>query len=338
MNKKFIEDFKYIISYVSPQIQNCLCKLNEDVILRIQEIRIRQSRPVVIVTDTGSQFLTSNGKISSIYSLNCVIPTEYDISQTFNKMCDYSIHSHYEDILNGYITLSIGARVGITGTAVFDKNKVKGIRDIDGINIRMPRNIHNISTVLISNIFKNDKYNLLIAGPPSSGKTTVIKDLTFQLSSGINGYFYKICVIDERKEIASSTKDLNIIGSNTDVLSGFPKSIGISMAVRTLSPEIIICDEVSENEIETVINAMNCGVSFVFTVHAKDFKELKSKKIYKHLVDNACVDYIAFLKNSFTPGQIDFIVKIDEDSDEIIYNSNSNCNKLFCDNKLYKAM
>ena len=70
MNKKLIEDFKYIISYVSPQIQNCLCKLNEDVILRIQEIRIRQSRPVVIVTDTGSHFLTSNGKISSIYSLN----------------------------------------------------------------------------------------------------------------------------------------------------------------------------------------------------------------------------------------------------------------------------
>lgn len=338
MNKNFIEEFKYIISYVSPQIQNYLNKLNEDVILQIQEIRIRQSRPVVIVTDTGSQFLTSNGKTSSIYSLNCVIPTEYDISQTITKMCDYSIHSHYEDMLDGYITLPNGSRVGLSGTAVFDKNIVKGIRDIDGINIRIPRNIYNISKSLINYIFKDKVSNLLIAGPPSSGKTTVIKDLTYQLSSGINGYFYKICVVDERKEIASSKKDLRIIGSNTDILSGFPKSKGISMAVRTLSPEIIICDEVSENEIESVVNAMNCGVSFVFTIHAKDFKELKCKKTYKALIDNACIDYVAFLKNSFTPGQIDSIVKIDEDLDEIIFNSNSNYDKHFYDNKLYKAM
>ena len=321
MNKKFIYEFNYIVSYLSPRLQRYINKINEDVIVQIQEIRIRCDRPIVMITDKGSSFLMTNGNLSNLLSFNCVMPTENDISDTISKMCDYSIHSFYEDMVKGFITLPNGSRVGLTGSAVYDKNNIKGIKDIDGLNIRFPRFVNNLSEKLIQYVFKENLSNLLLVGPPSSGKTTVIKDLIFQLSSGVNGKSYKVCVIDERKEIVASKKDAYKIGPNTDVLSGFSKSLGISMAVRTLSPDIIVCDEISDSEIDTMINAMNCGVSFVYSLHAKNYNELKLKNIFNLLISNFCVDYIAFLKTSYTPGVIDCILKHSVKSDEISFSN-----------------
>ena len=310
MDKMLTENLNYVLSYVSPRIQDAIRKLNIETTNHIQEIRIRLKRPVVIVTDTGCSFLTISGKTSCIISSNCIVLDEFEISETINKMCGYSMHSHYEDLLNGYITLPNGARVGITGTAVYDNENVKGIKNIDGINIRIPRNISGVSEDLFGSVFKTGLSNLLIVGPPSSGKTTILKDLIYNLSSGKNGYFYKVCVIDERKEISSSIYDFKLIGPNTDVLSGYPKSIGISMAIRTLSPDIIICDEICANEIDAIQSAVNCGVSFVFTIHAKNYKELIKNKVYQKMYDSSCIDYVAFLKSSYEPGTIKNIIEI----------------------------
>lgn len=338
MDKMLIENLNYVLSYVSPRIQEAIRKLNIETTNHIQEIRIRLKRPVVIVTDTGCSFLTITGKTSCIISSNCIFSDESEISETINRMCGYSMHSHYEDLLNGYITLPNGSRVGITGTAVYDKEIVKGIKNIDGINIRIPRNISGISKTIFDSIFKSGLSNLLISGPPSSGKTTILKDLIFNLSSGKNGYFYKVCVIDERKEISSSISDFRIIGPNTDVLSGYPKSNGISMAVRTLSPDIIVCDEISVNEIDDIKCAVNCGVSFVFTIHAKNHNELINNIIYKKMIKSSCIDYVAFLKSSYEPGSIKNIIKINEDSDENYIDYIYRSNKLVSCNELYKAM
>ena len=125
MDKKLLEDFNYVISYTTPRIYSYLKKIDYENIELIQEIRIRAERPIVIVNDTHCFFLTTNSKLSSIYTSNCVTASSFEITEIVNKMCDYSMHSHYEDISQGYITLKNGARVGLTGTAVFDKNDVK---------------------------------------------------------------------------------------------------------------------------------------------------------------------------------------------------------------------
>ncbi len=338
MNTKFIYDFNYIISYISPRIQKYINKLNEEIINQIQEIRIRCDRPIVIITDEGSSFLMVNGSLSNLLSFNCVVPTENEISDIISKMCDYSIHSFYEDMVKGFITLPNGARIGLTGSAIYDENIIKGIKDIDGINIRFPRLVSNVSDKLIKYVFKENLSNLLLVGPPSSGKTTVIKDLIYQLSSGVNGKSYKVCVIDERKEIASAQKDASKIGPNTDILSGFSKSLGISMAVRTLSPDIIVCDEIGENETDAIINAMNCGVSFIYSLHARNYSELKVKNNFNILVSNFCVDYIAFLKSSYTPGVIDSILRRNIKSDEINFSNIYSNDKFSSCHELYPAV
>ena len=200
MNKKLICEFNYIISYLSSRLQRYINKINEDVIIQIQEIRIRCDRPIVMITDKGSSFLMTNGNLSNLLSFNCVMPTENDISDTRSKMCDYSIHSFYEDMVKVFITLPNGSRVGLTGSAVYDKNNIKGIKDIDGLNIRFPRFVNNLSEKLIKYVFKENLSNLLLVGPPSSGKTTVIKDLIFQLSSGLNGKSYKVAAFRVNEE------------------------------------------------------------------------------------------------------------------------------------------
>lgn len=323
MNTKLKNDFDYIISYISPRLQMYLKKISDNVIEKIQEIRLRSDRPVVIVTTDGCCFLTSSGKISFIYSSSCVISLAGEITDTVNKMCGYSMHSHYEDILNGYITLPNGSRVGLCGTAVYDKENVKSIRNIDCINIRIPRYVEGVSEPLFESVFNKGLTDLIIAGPPSSGKTTMLKDIAIKLSSGRLGRYYKICVVDERKELFPRN-NYNIT-SNIDVLLGFQKAKGIEMCVRTLSPDVIICDEIgSDGEADEIISGMNSGVCFILSIHAKSVADLSRKAVFKKLVSEGGIDKTLILKDSSSPCKIKSIINTTEVYDEkYIYNSDN---------------
>lgn len=305
MDKTLYENFSYIISFISPRIQGYLNKLDKKYINELQEIRLRTNRPVVIVTASGSSFLTDSGRLSYIMSVSSVIPTQNEIYDTVNKMCGYSMHSHYEDLLNGYITLPNGSRVGVCGTAVYDKEFVKGIDNINSVNIRIPRNVRGVSETIFEKILSKNPSNIIIAGPPSSGKTTMLRDIAYQLSSGRLGKYHKLCVVDERKEIFPSKSNVNDLGPNTDVLLGFPKSKGISMAVRTMSPEYIICDEIgSTEEVKSILDGINCGVIFILSIHAKTIEELSRKKSYKALAEKGDFNKTVMLCGSESPCRI----------------------------------
>lgn len=310
MDKVFSENFDFIISHISLRIRSVLAAMNETVKSEVQEIRLRAGRPVVIVTSKGSSFLTANSRLSLIYSDNCVKAGENEIYDTLNKMCGYSMHSHFEDLLNGYVTLKNGARVGVCGTAVYDGCEVKTVKDITGLNIRINRNINGAADSLFNSVFSDGPQNLLIAGAPSSGKTTLLKDIARQFSSGRTGRYYKVCVVDERKELFSQNAQADILGPNTDIIYGFPKDKGISIAIRTLSPEIIICDEIgSASQTQKILYGLNSGVRFILSVHAQSPEELKNKTAVMSLISEGGFKNIAFLSGSSRPGEIKEIVK-----------------------------
>ncbi len=327
MDKSLIDNFNYITSFISPRIQGYLRSLNEKNINEIQEIRLRTGSPVVIVTASGSSFLTDKARLSYIMSVNSIIPTQHEIFDTVNKMCGFSMHSHYEDLLNGYITLPNGSRVGVCGTAVYDKENVKGIDNINSINIRIPRNVKGISEPIFERVLSKNPSNIIVAGPPSSGKTTILRDIAYQLSSGRLGKYHKLCVVDERKEIFPSKINRDSLGPNTDVLLGFPKWKGISMSVRTLSPEYIICDEIGScDEVQSILDGINCGVIFILSIHASSIKELRKKESYRILVEKGNFDKTVMLYGSEYPCRIKEIY----DSYEVLNETDNNyCNDNF---------
>ncbi len=319
-----------IIDSISPRIRSVITAIKND---SIQEIRLRRKAPVVIVTDKGSSFLKKNGLLTQILSDQCLYAEEFEINDTLNKCCGYSLHTYTKDLANGFVTLSCGARVGVCGTAVYENDKIKSIKDISSLNIRIQRNIVNSSSSIIDKVFNNGLTNLLIVGPPSSGKTTILKDLAFQISDGILGKYYKVVIADERMELSGNRQEL---GPNTDVLKGYSKAEAISLAVRTMSPEIIICDEIGfGNELKEIKNGINCGVNFILTVHSTE-KEFYLRNDLIEFCNQANINNVAFLYGANLPGKISKVIKTDE-----VYKDNSNNTDTFISSdskfKLYKA-
>ena len=90
------------------------------------------------------------------------------------------------------------------------------------------------------------------------------------MSSGIKEYKFKavnVGVVDERGEITALFRGVpqNDIGIKVDILENVSKSKGMKMLVRSLSPKIIVADEIGSNEDVEAINYAVCsGVKGIF--------------------------------------------------------------------------
>lgn len=109
----------------------------------------------------------------------------------------------------------------------------------------------------------------------------------------------------------------NDLGMNTDILNGYPKAQGLSPCIRSLSPEIVFCDEIGgTDEVQAVRDGLFSGVHFVLTAHAANMQDLKSREQTRALLETGMFDCAVFLRNSKAPGAIGEIVSLGETEDE----------------------
>lgn len=286
-----------LVSYLNGDIKSAVSRIGGD----FNEIRLRREKPVVIMRGNKAFFLGKDGGLYSLYNGSCISASSICFDKTFEAVCRYSVHSYQENIRSGFITLEGGHRVGLCGTAVVRDGVILNVKNISGMNFRAAREMKGCSDEIFNRVFSAGLSNVLIAGAPARGKTTVLRDLCRKLGS-----VCRVSVIDERSEIAAVYEGVpqNDIGANTDVLDGYSKSWGIETAVRVMSPDIIICDEAGgKGDIKAFEYAASCGVKICAAVHGEAMTDIKKKiPFYKEF------DYIVFLSSKGKEGTVSKII------------------------------
>lgn len=198
--------------------------------------------------------------------------TKDEMTNTVENLCRGSLHSYEDAITNGYIPLGDGFRAGVCG--VLSGGAVK---EITSIRIRIPRNVYGIGNSLVKRLI-SDNCGMLIYSPPGVGKTTLIRDIASLLSSP--PYCKRVSVIDSRNEIFRPEA---FTRSSADIYHGYPKSKGIELAVRTMSAQYIICDELGRKEAQVLLDTQSFGVPTVATAHAPSLDALLSRRVFYEL-------------------------------------------------------
>ncbi len=225
---------------------------------RIEEIRLHAGRRATL-TSSGKNIPTS------------AVLTRSETERTLTRLCEGSVYAYRDTIAEGYISLRGGVRVGVCGRAAMSGGKIVGVYDIDTLAIRIPHKSPPLGCEIVSLIESmNFTRGVLIYSPPGVGKTTLLRSLAVMLSSGNEAR--RVSVVDTRGELAFS---LDTPALCLDLLSGYPKAVGISLAARTLGSQVIICDEIgSRAEADAIREAHNCGIPLIASAHGASVAEL----------------------------------------------------------------
>lgn len=281
-----------ILEYLSTNIVEALKFQNiEQFFEKLEEIRLRSNKNIILKL--------SNQELIIDYQV-----TIKDLLETLEKVTENSIYTYENQISNGFITLHGGHRVGIVGNAILKGENVINISYISGMNFRIARQIKGCANFILKDLYSNGEFqNTLIVGAPGSGKTTLLKDIIRQVSNGNSyGKGLNIGVVDERNEIAAMYKGIAQIdlGLRTDVISNIPKSLGIKMLIRSMSPQVIAVDEIGgKKDAENIFYAMCSGSKGIFTAHGNSISDIKSNPELKELIDAKVIERIVVLDKNF---------------------------------------
>lgn len=283
-------------------IENSLCSeirdmfqksLTNNFFREIEEIRMRIGKPLIIKNNKCEWTISKNLLTKDI--LTGYIVTKKDLMETIELITNYSPYAFENEIKSGFITINGGHRIGLAGEIVIENSKVKTIRNINSINFRIAHEIKNCSVSIIKYISKPIT-NTIIISPPGCGKTTLLRDIIRNLS-----LHYTISVVDERSEIGGNYLGTpqNDLGIHTDILDKCPKTEGMLILLRSMSPEIIAVDEIGTiDDANSILNITNSGVKIICTLHGENLDDIKNRTFIKTLVNQKIFKRYIFLDNN----------------------------------------
>ena len=234
---------------------------------QIEELRLRVGQKPTILYAGAERPLP----VRSVLSQN-------ELQQVLLNASAQSQYAVQEQLRNGYLSLPGGYRIGVCGSAVVQNGCMTGLREISSLAIRVPHAIRHPPERLLLYL----QESCLLAGAPGSGKTTLLRSCIRALSDAGQ----RVAVIDERLELAGALHGVPQfdLGPCTDVLSGCPKIEGMLLLLRSMNPQWLAVDEITQpEELAAIRQAGGCGVRLLATIHAGSTEELKSKPLCREL-------------------------------------------------------
>ncbi len=279
---------------------------------RLYEIRLRAFMPVVINYD-GKYYYLSEVGLCDETNIAVLLNSE-EISEVLVRACEYSLYSVNNQLVNGFITVTGGVRVGVCGEIVRNGNEIKTIKNFTSVNIRIPHEVKGSALTAYSFVNDTALRSSLIVSPPGAGKTTVLRDLCRYISrDGIKN----ILLVDERNEIAAVTASRNQldVGTSVDVISGCTKDYAFSYGIRSMRPDVIITDELTcEQDYLAVEECVAAGVKVIASAHASSPEELLLRAGFSKAFKMHVFERFVFLSSRRGPGTY-----------ENVYDGDMNC-------------
>ena len=224
------------------------------------------------------------------------------------------MYAFEEEIRQGFITISGGHRIGITGKTIINEDSIKGMKHISYINVRLAHQVKGCADIVLPYLVNGKTqgiYHTLIISPPKCGKTTLLRDIIRQISNG-SSYLQgmNVGVVDERSEIGACYMGVpqNELGIRTDILDCCPKAKGMMMLIRSMSPQVIAVDEIgSKEDLEAISHVISCGCKLIATVHGSSIEDIKSKPVLGELLHNKVFERYVILSNIKKIGHLEEI-------------------------------
>lgn len=249
----------------------------------LREIRVRAGQSIRLSTRQGETICPCE-------------PTPQQVAQMAEALCEHALYARAEEQRSGFVTLRGGHRMGLCGRVICQGQSIRALRDISSFCIRIAGQWRGAADGLIGQLTdKNGRCrSALIVGLPGMGKTTLLRDSLRRLSEAGR----RVCVVDERSEIAAMCDGLPQleVGPCTDVLDGCGKEAGLRWLLRSLSPEVLVTDELSDTlDAQAALEAIRSGVSMLATVHGRDLDSVCGRNTLYPLIRDRAFERYAVL-------------------------------------------